>query len=288
MRLSFTDELQRDFPDEFRIADNAARQVMACIDGKDYSALEAHSPGLKGFNWANYINLSSIRMVRALRLLRRHASPGAKVLDFGAYFGNCALMLAQAGYQVTALDSYDSYGACFDDNKRLLAEHGVTVRNFTDFEPSGDHDAVMLMGVIEHVPHTPRLLLRDVHRALVPEGLMVLDTPNLAYIYNRQKLSRGQSIHPPIQSQFATQLPFEGHHREYTASEIEWMLEASSFATLESEAFNYSLYGLTELAGIDFENHQEMQADPSLRELLIYAARAVVPKVSAARASHAD
>lgn len=286
MRLSFTDELQRDFADEFRIADSAAQQVMACIDGKDYSALEAHSPGLKGFNWANYINLSSIRMVRALRLLRRYANPGARVLDFGAYFGNCALMLAQAGYQVTALDSYDSYGACFDDNRCLLEAHGVTVRNFTDFRPTGDYDAVVLMGVIEHVPHTPRLLLRDVHQALVPEGLMVLDTPNLAYIYNRQKLARGQSIHPPVQSQFGTELPFEGHHREYTASEIEWMLEASSFAMLESEAFNYSLYGLTELAGIDLENHQAMQADPSLRELLIYAARAVVPRVSADRAAH--
>lgn len=288
MKLSFTDELQRDFADEFRIADSAAQQVMACISGKDYSALEAHSPGLKGFDWANYINLSSIRMVRALRLLRRYVSPGARVLDFGAYFGNCALMLAYAGYKVTALDAYDSYGACFDDNRRLLAEHGVSVRSFTDFEPAGDYDAVMLMGVIEHVPHTPRLLLRDVHRALVPEGLMVLDTPNLAYIYNRQKLARGQSIHPPVQSQFATELPFEGHHREYTASEIEWMLEASSFVTLESEAFNYSLYGLTELAGIDLENHQAMQADPSLRELLIYAARAVVTVVSADRAPHAD
>ncbi|MDD2053704.1 class I SAM-dependent methyltransferase [Pseudomonas putida] len=274
MKLSFSDELQRDFAAEFAIADRAAQQVMARIDGKDYTVLEAHSPGLKGFNWANYINLSSIRMVRALRMVRTHLPPGARVLDFGAYFGNCSLMLAQAGYQVTALDSFDSYGACFEENQRLLREQGVQVQNFADFKPDGGYDAVVLMGVIEHVPHTPRLLLQDLHRALVADGLLVLDTPNLAYIYNRQKLARGQSIHPPIQSQFATELPFEGHHREYTAGEIEWMLNASDFRVLESEAFNYSIYGLTELMGTDLENYQAMLADPSMRELLIYAARA--------------
>ncbi len=274
MKLSFTDELQRDFASEFPIADQAARQVMACLGGKDYTALEKHSPGLKGFDWSNYINLSSIRMVRALRLLREHLHPGARVLDFGAYFGNCSLMLAQAGYQVTALDAYDSYGTCFDDNKRLLIEQGVQVQSFADFNPEGGYDAVVLMGVIEHVPHTPRLLLQDLHCSLVGSGLLVLDTPNLAYIYNRQKLARGQSVHPPIQSQFATEVPFEGHHREYTADEIEWMLQASGFSVLESEAFNYSLYGLTELAGVDLENYLAMQADPTMRELLIYAARA--------------
>src|ERR1700739_1488743 len=128
MTPSFIDELQRDFATEFAIADHPAQQVMACIGGKDYSALEAHSPGLKGFDWANYINLSSIRMVRALRMIKQHTRPGARILDFGSYFGNCSLMLARADYQVTALDAYDRYGACFDANVRLMAAHGIEVR----------------------------------------------------------------------------------------------------------------------------------------------------------------
>jgi SAM-dependent methyltransferase len=274
MKLSFSDELQRDFPVEFLAADEAAKEVVSCLATRDYSALEAHSPGLKGFDWANYINLSSIRMVRALRMIKQHTRPGARILDFGSYFGNCSLMLARADYQVTALDAYDRYGACFDANVRLMAAHGIEVRDFSSFVPDHTFDAVVLMGVIEHVPHSPRLLLHDVHRALSREGLLVLDTPNLAYIYNRQKLARGQSIFPPIQTQFNSELPFEGHHREYTAPEIEWMLEASGFAVLASEAFNYSIYGLSELAGIDLENYEAMLKDSTTRELLIYAARA--------------
>lgn len=272
MRLNYIDELRRDFPHEFSVAWRASERIIECVNGQDYSALEAHSPGLKGFDWKNYISLSSIRMVRALRLLTRYAKKGARVLDFGAYFGNFSLMLADAGFEVTALDSFDTYGPCFSDNVRLMKESGVRVQNFAAFEPEGTYDAVVLMGVIEHVPHTPRFLLDQVRKTMVHDGLLILDTPNLAYIYNRQKLARGESIFAPIRSQFWTELPFEGHHREYTADEIEWMLDAAGFSVFESEAFNYSLYGLSELGGIDLDNFEKMKEDASLRELLIYAA----------------
>ena len=272
MRLNYIDELQCDFPHEFSVARRASERIIECINGQDYSALEAHSPGLKGFDWKNYISLSAIRMVRVLRLLNLYAKPGARVLDFGAYFGNFSLMLADAGFEVTALDSFDTYGQCVTDNVRLMTECGVQVRNFSAFEPEGNYDVVVLMGVIEHVPHTPRFLLENVRKAMVQEGLLILDTPNLAYIYNRQKLSMGESIFAPIRSQFWTETPFEGHHREYTADEIEWMLETAGFLVFESEAFNYSLYGLSELSGMDLDNFEKMKRDPSLRELLIYAA----------------
>lgn len=280
LTLDYEAECRRDFPREFAFAMDASRTVIEATRGRDFSALARHSPALKGFDWDAYLRLSALRMVRALRLLSQAVKPGAKVLDFGAYFGNISVMLSDAGYQVTALDTYAEYGECFAPVLDILKRRGVEVINEL---PSlgGDvargYDAVLLMGVIEHIPHTPRALLDTIRHALKPGGLLVLDTPNLAYIYNRQRLARGESIFPPIQSQYWTEIPFEGHHREFTRAEVEWMLKTAGFDVRTCEAFNYSIYGLSHLAGTDLENHKAMELDESMRELLIFSANRAIP-----------
>lgn len=279
LTLNYVAECLRYFHREYALAQMANEQVLVATEGKDFSALERHSPALKGFDWTSYLRLSTIRMVRALRSLTNSLRPGASILDFGSYFGNFSLMLTEAGYRVTALDSYRSYGSCFAEVLDLLRQREVEIVETLPTDENGlvsaKFDAVLLMGVIEHIPHTPRLLLQDIHAALRPGGLLILDTPNLAYIYTRQRLARGESIFAPIQTQYWTELPFEGHHREYTRAEVEWMLGASGFEITSVEAFNYSLYGLSQLSGSDLENFQQMEADSSMRELLMFSARRI-------------
>lgn len=274
MTLDFPKCLICEYPQEYEQANMASATIIACSVDKDFAPLARHSPGLHGFNWHSYLELSTIRMVRALRMVRQHCSPGVRVLDIGAYFGNFSLMLAKAGFLVTAVDAYDQYGSCLQAHTSVLEQNGVHVISFSEFDQLSSHifDAALLMGVIEHVPHTPRLLLEHTHQLLKSSGLLVLDTPNLGYIYNRQKLARGESIFPSIRSQYWTEVPFEGHHREFTEQEVLWMLEASGFHPLESELFNYSLYGLSELVGLDLDNYHRMLEDPQLRELQIHAA----------------
>lgn len=276
LTLEFPESLRREFPAEFDLAREASNAVIAATVGRDFSALERHSPGLLGFDWAAYLGLSTVRMVRALRLLRERVPPGSRVVDFGSYFGNFALMTAAAGYRTVAFDSYDNYGECLAPVCELMASRGIEVVN------SGEEghfpaalraaDAVLLMGVIEHIPHTPRLLLDGIRGLLAPAGLLVLDTPNLAYLYKRQAFARGESVYAPILSQYATEIPFEGHHREYTGAEMEWMLGAAGFEILARDAFNYSLFGLTEISGADLENYLAMQGDSTMREILFYGA----------------
>jgi 2-polyprenyl-3-methyl-5-hydroxy-6-metoxy-1,4-benzoquinol methylase len=201
------------------------------------------------------------------------------VLDFGAYFGNTALMCRAAGFEVEAIDAYREYQPAFDECVSLMTTRGVIVRDFAeaglnfDHLPGGYYDAVLCLGVVEHIPHTPRLILESVDRMLKPGGFLVLDTPNIAYLYNRQRLERGQSIMPPIEAQYYSELPFEGHHREYTVAEVQWMLKQLQHDVASVETFNYSLNALGHLVGDDLKNFRQMERDPEKREVILTISR---------------
>ena len=215
-------------------------------------------------------------MTRVLRALRARVPPPARILDCGAYFGNFSLMLADAGYRVDAADSYARYAPAFDASIRTMRDRGVMVRELDDVlgnPAAGAYDAVLAMGVIEHVPHTPRPFLTTLNQTIKRGGWLVLDTPNLAYLYNRLRLERGESIFCPLPAQWTTALPFEGHHREYTVGEVSWMLAQLQHDSIEVETFNYSYLALPVLQGADLENHRRMEADPTMRELIFSVSR---------------
>jgi 2-polyprenyl-3-methyl-5-hydroxy-6-metoxy-1,4-benzoquinol methylase len=277
--LDFPACIEREFPQAFSPAWVAVEQVLAAIKEAKFSPLERHSPGLKGFDWEIYLRCSVVRMVRVLSALSQRGVTAGNLLDCGAYFGNFSLMCASEGYQVDALDSYKGYEQALSGVTNLLYNSGIKVIDFDEVGydlhqiHSQTYDIVLCMGVIEHIPHTPRLLLESLNRVLKPGGLLVIDTPNLAYLYNRQKLARGESIFCPISLQYFTELPFEGHHREYTLAEVKWMLEQIGHTNIYTETFNYSVYGLSILQGHDLDNYKIMMAEPESREIIMTVSR---------------
>lgn len=270
--------LQAQFPQQFGIVREATDMSRTVVEGRRFAALASNSPGLDTFDWDNYLKLSSIRLGYVLDGLQRHVPSGSSVLDFGSYFGNFAIGAAKAGYVVHAYDAYSNYAPDLDQSQQLISESGATIIDSSK-EPdylsrcNGLYDAVIFCGVIEHIPHTPRELLQTLHRCLRPGGVLLLDTPNLAYIYQRQKLNDGISPMLPISIQFGSRVPFEGHHREYTRDEISWMLNAVGLDIIQTEMFNYSLYGLEYISGRDLENFVKMANEPDMREVIFTAAR---------------
>jgi SAM-dependent methyltransferase len=277
--LDFPAAVGRAFPEAFSFAWPAIQDVLAATRTADLSPLWRRSPALRGYDWTAYLQCSVVRMSRVLDGLWRTGGRSGRVLDFGAYFGNAALMCRAAGLEVDAIDAYREYQPAFDGCVSLMASRGVTVRDFADegFQLSGmpreQYDAVLCLGVVEHIPHTPRLLLESIDRLLKPGGLLLLDTPNIAYLYNRQRLGRGHSIMPPIEAQYYTDVPFEGHHREYTLAEIQWMLEQLRHDVLSIDTFNYSLNTLGRLTGDNLANFRQMERDPSMREVIFAISR---------------
>jgi 2-polyprenyl-3-methyl-5-hydroxy-6-metoxy-1,4-benzoquinol methylase len=277
--LDFPGHLSPRFDHVLPACHAATDAVLALIPDGDYDRLALHSPGLKGYDWRAYISLSLIRLAYAVEALDRAGlGEDARILDFGSYFGNFALAARKFGCQVDALDSYGDYAPALTAERALLEANGVKI-----IDSSGDrdvldrlgmkYDAIFLMGVIEHIPHSPRGLLQYVCRQLKPGGLLIVDTPNIAYAYRRRQLARGESVHPQIDSQFHCPEPFEGHHREFTRDEVLWMLGEIGLENPQTELFNYSIYGLAELTGDDAAIHHAMEADPTLRELIFAQAR---------------
>jgi SAM-dependent methyltransferase len=274
LHLDFPRCLEADFPEDVPRARDAFESIAAAIAGSDFTSLARRSPALTGFDWLGYLRCSIARMVHAAAAVRRRGVVSGRLLDYGSYFGNFALMCARAGFSVDAVDSYRAYEGAFDGPKRVLAESGVRLLDFDDvgyglagFDAS--YNVVLCLGVIEHVPSSPRPLLDTLDRVLARGGLLVLDTPNLVHLYNRQKFARGETVLADIQAQYETELPFEGHHREYTIPELVWMLRRIGHQRISVEAFNYSSYALGTLSARDVHNHWNMVRDPTMREYLM-------------------
>ncbi|HEX8903121.1 class I SAM-dependent methyltransferase [Vitreimonas sp.] len=258
----------------------ATSQVLELLPGRDLSAMGRNSPELRNLDWAPYISLSAIRVAHTLDAVERFAPRKAKVLDFGAYFGNFSIAMAHAGHQVDALDAYGgAFSGALEPFAEIMRTAGVNVIDVADVGydlmrfGEGHYDVVLFMGAIEHVPHTPRQTLEAITRVLKRGGVLVLDTPNLGYVYNRKKFISGKTVFPPIEHQFEAEPPFFGHHREYLPDEIRWMLKRVGHEVLDERYFNYSGYGMSKLRGEHLALWRLTDEHPQLRELIFTVSR---------------
>ena len=210
---------------------HASEDLVELLEGFQPEALERHVAVLPKDSMRSYLRMNVVRVVRLVELLRCRGFEGGEVLEVGAWFGSFALALRRLGYDVVACDRYSSYGDAFESHVELMREEGIRIvstnreSELEQIDSLGRFDIVVAGAVIEHVPHTPRHLLETLYGAVRPGGLLLLDTPNVARYWNRRALAMGETIFQPVEYQFLSEPPWEGHHREYTAGELRWMLE---------------------------------------------------------------
>ncbi len=94
----------------------------------------------------------------------------------------------------------------------------------------GSIDVVMFCEIIEHLLMNPVAVLRQIHRVLVPDGLLVLTTPNVCRLENAVRLVNGENIYDP----YSGYGPYGRHNREYTKSELEYLLRFTGFDVEDS------------------------------------------------------
>ena len=226
-----------------------------------------------------YFRQSIIRVYKLIELLRQLGLRTGTVLEVGSTFGYFAWPLQLLGYQVTAVDRYQDVNGGFDAYLDRLRSSGVRVvetsrgNELDIIGQLGEFDAVISMAVIEHVPHTPREFLRLLASHVRPGGILALDTPNIARYWNRKRLAEGRSVHQPIEIQFYSDIPYAGHHREYTADEVVWMLKQVGCRDIAVKLFDYNLLQFDELTPEHVEAFLTMVLDETCCDIILAAGR---------------
>ncbi len=134
---------------------------------------------------------------RRCEFLVTHAGPPAKrILDVGCAGGHIALLLMRLGHDVTGIEL----------NAEMAAEaraRGVQVLEHDLEEPLPLPDAsievVHACEIIEHLFDTEGFL-KELHRVLAPDGVLILSTPNLNSLRNRFRVLFG--LHLPMWGAF--------------------------------------------------------------------------------------
>lgn len=140
------------------------------------------------------------------------------------------------------------YSQGFDPLFDYLRNEGVKIINWDPFDhPLGKEygyfDTVMLMAVLEHFPHSPEPILRNLHSIMSDRAVLLVEVPNIAFWPRRINLMRGVTPLAPIADKWNSKTPFIGHHHEYTLGELEQLVTLAGLKILRRGSFNYSITG---------------------------------------------
>lgn len=113
------------------------------------------------------------RGARLLQRLRPSLAPRSRVLEIGSGIGCNVMNFALAGFEASGVEP----GAGFSAFSREKMHAHVQSCTLEDLPASGDYDVVLLVHVLEHLPH-PTRALRQIAGLLRPQGKLYVEVPN--------------------------------------------------------------------------------------------------------------
>jgi 2-polyprenyl-3-methyl-5-hydroxy-6-metoxy-1,4-benzoquinol methylase len=232
-----------------RVYQQVVRDVYAYWDPTMQARLAENcvgwAPGRCDFG--NYLRASSVRFYRAYRRILELA-PGTRVCDIGGFWGVLAVTLRELGLDATMTETLHLYGDAFSPLFAAIAARGITVHDYDPFQPgvtlAERFDAVTVMAVMEHYPHSLQAFLANVTGLLTERGVVHLEVPNIAYWPKRVAFLRGETPLVDARTIFRSGTPFVGHHHEFTMSELKGIAELAGLEVAREDLYNYSLLSM--------------------------------------------
>ena len=190
-----------------------------------------------------YFNTHRERYLNCLELIPS-AQPGQRLLELGASFHHLTPGLEALGYGVRCADIWEGDA---QRTAELTSQDGKDHREYTvdnfDLQQQrwpyndGEFDVIVFCEILEHLNTDPMSVLSEINRVLKKDGLLLVTTPNMASAKSVNYVLAGNS--PYVFGQFVPGgLPTDRHNREYTASEVEHLLQAAGFDIVTLETHN--------------------------------------------------
>ncbi len=184
-----------------------------------------------------YVETHRTRLEKTLAITPP-GSLGDRILEMGAYLQITPALKTKLGYGEVRGCYFGEAGHV--DHKRVVSEDGEEFSCDVDLfnaekdpfpYPDGYFSTVLCCELLEHLTTDPMHMMMELNRILKPGGHLVLTTPNIASL--RAVAAILQGFHPMLFPAYIR--PREDgevdarHSREYTAREIQALLEVAGF-----------------------------------------------------------
>lgn len=192
-------------------------------------------------NTKEYLECSWTRYWKVVETLIE--SNKKSVCDIGGFWGAFPIALKELGFQVSMTEALKYYSDSFTPLFDHIRSNGVVIHDYDPFEEKPtlqQFDAVTVMAVLEHYPHSLSFFMDNIKSLMNEKGLLFIDVPNIAYFSKRVSFLLGKTPLVPIENIYRSRIPFIGHHHEYTLSELENLARLSNMKIVKTECFNYS------------------------------------------------
>jgi 2-polyprenyl-3-methyl-5-hydroxy-6-metoxy-1,4-benzoquinol methylase len=208
--------------------------------GKGAFGALTQAAGLRDFyeERAHATSLESDRVRRTVGLVQSDLRPPpsrTKILDLGCGQGELAASIRSILPSAMVFGVEWSQSGCKSAQRRDVPVVQASVDGVNLPFSSASFDAVIIAEVIEHLVDTDQVL-REVQRVLVPDGLLVLTTPNLAAWFNRILLLSGvQPVFSEVSLEGIYGRPGDepvGHLRLFTRRALIELLSSHGFVDI--------------------------------------------------------
>lgn len=169
---------------------------------------------------------------RLLRFVQERMKAGGKLIDVGAASGDFVKMAVDEGIDAIACD-YSREALAYAEKHYKLKTLQSPAEKID--APDESFDVVTMFHTIEHLPD-PVGVLREMHRILRPEGLILLETPNYSPHFAMQ--TRLKSVFPIYKLLTKRDelpwVPFD-HYYHWTPALLRRAMEQAGFRDCRSE-----------------------------------------------------
>ncbi len=227
-----------------------------------------HTPEEQSYFWTHEVRYKIILE----KILHIGGDKKLTILDIGCYPYHIGYALELLGHAVYGISSYHE----------KIKKKQVSILNIeTEEFPYSDNffDLVLCNEVIEHLPQSPVIVFKQIHRVTKKNGFAMITSPNIARSINRAKLLFGKTIMYPISVYFEEggkgNNIYHRHNREYTLLELVSLFQQTGWRLMGKSLFiSYTPFRRRVLKDPwwittgKFVNTMVMIAVPSLRDTL--------------------